>query len=57
MAHKAVVINSPLLFPEEEMMGLVNAEEWKLDSFSAKSFYTDKERLKLEEKNWKLTEV
>lgn len=57
MAHKAIVDSTPFLFSDEEMKELVNAEEWKTDSFSADYFYSDEERIKLEEKYWKITEV
>lgn len=57
MANKAVVNGTPFLFSDEEMMDMVNADEWKLDSFSANNFYSDKERIKLENRYWEITEV
>ena len=57
MACKASINNSPLLFSEEELLAVTNAEEWKLNSFSADGFYSDRERKKLEDKYWKITEV
>lgn len=58
MDCKTSISNIPLLlFPEEELMVVTNAEEWKLTSFSANGFYSDQERKKLEDKYWKITEV
>ena len=57
MARK-ITIDKPLsLFPDEDIVCVGNPDEWKLDSFSANGFYTDKERIKLENKYWKITEV
>lgn len=57
MACKTSINTIPLLFPEEELLVVTNAEEWKLTSFSANGFYSDLERKKLEDKYWKITEV
>ena len=57
MACKTSINNSPLLFSKEELLAATNAEDWKLDSFSANGFYSDRERKKLEDKYWKITEV
>jgi len=56
MARHAALNNSPFLFPEL----LVNTEatdEWRLESFSAGHFFTDDERVRLENRYWPLTEV
>lgn len=55
MARKIAINDTPSLFQDEEIMS--NADEWKLDSFSANGFYSDKKRIKLENKYWKITEV
>lgn len=57
MARKTKIENAPSLFQELEVQCVSNAEEWKLDSFSANGFHSDAERKKLEDKYWKITEV
>ena len=57
MARKITIDQIPSLFPEEDIVRVSNPEDWKLDSFSANGFYTDKERVNLENKYWKITEV
>jgi site-specific DNA-methyltransferase (cytosine-N4-specific) len=57
MACKTSISNIPLLFPEEELLVATSAEEWKLSSFSADGFCSDRERKKLEDKYWKITEI
>ena len=57
MALKITIDKTPSLFPDENIVCVRNPDEWKLDSFSANGFCTDKERIKLENKYWKITEV
>ena len=40
-----------------EMKTDLNAVEWKLDHFSANNFFPDAERVELENKYWKITEI
>ena len=40
-----------------EMKTELNAVEWKLDHFSANNFFPDAERVELENKYWKITEI
>ena len=54
MANRTIILNSPGLFPEEDAK---YKEEWKLDSFSANHFYSDEERVKIENKYWGITEI
>ena len=56
MARKTAIESTPSLFPEE-MQNISNAKEWKLNSFSANGFFSDSERVKLENKYWGITEV
>lgn len=57
MDRKTLINRELFLFSEGELQNTANMEEWKLDSFSANGFYSDKERKKLEDKYWKITEV
>ncbi|MBQ9640841.1 MAG: modification methylase [Bacteroidaceae bacterium] len=57
MAGKTIINNSFILFPDAEWIDTIKAEEWKLNSFSANNFYSDEERIKLEEKYWPITEI
>lgn len=55
MDCKAIVIQ-PSLFAHEDIE-ITKSEEWKLDTFSAAGFCPDAERIKLENRFWKITEV
>ena len=57
MVNKTSIKSAPYLFDDEVLSNMGKNEDWKLKSFSANNFYTDKERLEIENKYWEITEV
>lgn len=57
MARKNLINNIPFLFQDVDNACVNKVEEWKLNSFSANGFCSDKERLMLENKYWQITEI